>query len=435
MTVQKKRPLSVLTTLLFLAITFFLLTQHSLQRTTPTYPPLPRTYDVIVVGGGLAGDLAALAAAEAGVDVLCLQSNGRIGSAPYPPLFWAAGTPQQAEAEVEYLPETMAVEIYKGGGERGSFAQILALSLESAAGLKWLETLSGEAFHLADGNGLHKAHDAFIHVATSKIRQLAAARVLDYTADLLPLRLLVAKEKVTGLQVRSAAGEEEIYARAVILADGGYGANMEMLATYAKVTGVAARLDGGQQGTGLRLAWEAGAQTTGLGRIVLHAVLPATGMHVSNEDVANAFLFAEGGQPVENSGEIIQLLQQNRGLLFAVFSGASREEKLPTTEVADIEQLAAVLAADKTVLAEALPGLQFPCRAAALALMAYLPGGLLVTDKYEVKGSDGPIDGLYAAGEGTAGIQGAGSLPELYLTEAVLGARLAGRNAAAYARR
>ncbi|NLN07937.1 MAG: FAD-binding protein [Firmicutes bacterium] len=435
MTVQKKHPLSVLTTLLLVAVTCYLLARHSLQRTSPTYPPLPRTYDVIVVGGGLAGDLAALAAAEEGVDVLCLQSDGRTGSAPYPPLFWAAGTPQQVEAGVEYLPETMAMEIYAGGGERGSFAQILALSLESAAGLEWLENLCGEVFLLAGNNGLHKAQDSFLRDTTPKIRRLAAAKVLDYTADLLPVRLLKNEEKVTGLQVRTNAGEEEIYARAVILADGGYGGNKEMLAAYAQVTGVAARLDGGQQGAGLKLALEAGAQTVGLGRVVLHAVVPATGMHVNNEDVTNAFLFAAGGQLVENNAEIDLLLQQNRGLLFAVFSGESREERLPTATVADLDELASVLAAKPGSLAEVLPKLEFPCRAAAITLVAYLPGGLLVTEKYQVRGGSGPITGLYAAGEGTAGIQGDGSLPELYLTEAVIGALLAGRNAAAYARR
>jgi len=108
---------------------------------------------------------------------------------------------------------------------------------------------------------------------------------------------------------------------------------------------------------------------------------------------------------------------------------------LPAAAVADSEELAAVLQADPGSLADTLPRLHFPCRVAALALVAYLPGGMLVTEEYQVRGDHGSITGLYAAGEGTAGIHGAGSLPELYLTETVISARLAGRNAAAYARR
>ncbi|HHX74851.1 MAG TPA: FAD-binding protein, partial [Firmicutes bacterium] len=96
MTVSKKNPFAVIPPLLLAALTCFLLARYSLQHVSPGYPPLPRTYDVIVVGGGLAGDLTALATAEAGVDVLYLPSGEGTGSPPYPPLFWAAGTPQQA---------------------------------------------------------------------------------------------------------------------------------------------------------------------------------------------------------------------------------------------------------------------------------------------------------------------------------------------------
>ena len=48
-------------------------------------------------------------------------------------------------------------------------------------------------------------------------------------------------------------------------------------------------------------------------------------------------------------------------------------------------------------------------------------------------GQQGALPGLYAAGELTEGLQGRQALPELFLTEAVVSAKIAGEQAAQWA--
>ena len=70
--------------------------------------------------------------------------------------------------------------------------------------------------------------------------------------DWLPLRLKQQERRITGLVVRTAEGEEEeISARAVVLADGGFAGNEELLQDYAGLSGVRPRLEGGHHGIGL----------------------------------------------------------------------------------------------------------------------------------------------------------------------------------------
>jgi succinate dehydrogenase/fumarate reductase flavoprotein subunit len=70
-----------------------------------------------------------------------------------------------------------------------------------------------------------------------------------------------------------------------------------------------------------------------------------------------------------------------------------------------------------------------------LGTIALLPGGIEVDEQYRVMAAGGPIPGLYAAGELTAGIHGRASITDLILAEEVISGRLAGRAAAGYARR
>ena len=52
---------------------------------------------------------------------------------------------------------------------------------------------------------------------------------------------------------------------------------------------------------------------------------------------------------------------------------------------------------------------------------------------YNVMGQQGALPGLYAAGELTEGLHGRQALPELFLTEAVVSAKIAGEQAAQWA--
>jgi succinate dehydrogenase/fumarate reductase flavoprotein subunit len=48
--------------------------------------------------------------------------------------------------------------------------------------------------------------------------------------------------------------------------------------------------------------------------------------------------------------------------------------------------------------------------------------------------ADGILEGLFAAGEITAGMHGVKAIPSFYFADFIIGARLAGQEAAAWAR-
>ena len=94
-----------------------------------------------------------------------------------------------------------------------------------------------------------------------------------------------------------------------------------------------------------------------------------------------------------------------------------------------------VLKTKAETLAPAVEELQPPYRVAAVGLLALTPGGLAVDEKYCVRGEKEAIKGLYAAGEITGGLHGSTAQPELFWAECVVSSYLAGKNAAAWARR
>jgi fumarate reductase flavoprotein subunit len=62
------------------------------------------------------------------------------------------------------------------------------------------------------------------------------------------------------------------------------------------------------------------------------------------------------------------------------------------------------------------------------------PGGLVIDAGARVEGAKGPIPGLYAAGEVTGGVLGRRCLEGTGLSSAVVFGRIAGENAARYAK-
>jgi heterodisulfide reductase subunit A-like polyferredoxin len=61
------------TTLILLVVTIFFLSRYSMLNEAPPRQNLPQSVDVVVVGSGLTGNLAAIAAAQEGVQVLYIN--------------------------------------------------------------------------------------------------------------------------------------------------------------------------------------------------------------------------------------------------------------------------------------------------------------------------------------------------------------------------
>jgi fumarate reductase flavoprotein subunit len=82
-----------------------------------------------------------------------------------------------------------------------------------------------------------------------------------------------------------------------------------------------------------------------------------------------------------------------------------------------------------------LEGIAAPYSYAIVGVVALTPGGLATDSRFRVLGPDGPIEGLFAAGETAAGLHGERVIVDLFFTADTAGPRLAGQEAAQLARR
>lgn len=428
---------------ILLAVIVFLLVRFSLHASDYQYPPLPRSVDVIVLGGGITGATAALSAAEAGVDVFYLYQDepDKGGFPAFSPAFWVSGARAQQEAEQDYSAETMAAAIYEQTQETGNANLILSLSKRSSLSLAWLENKTGVPFSVFaepesnPGLLLPQRGEAAQFVNQALLEQ-AAGSVIEFNSRLQPVQLLIENAKVQGLVVQSANGDQlKILARAIILADGGYGSNQSLLKELAGISEVTPRLEGGHRGTGLLLAMAAGAKTSYLDSVTLLPVFLPTGEPVSKEVFPAAVVFNAVGEKVAPGDDLAQTIIDAGGRLFIIHGSQAPQSRRNFNQINDVHSLASGLGLALEKTAALVGELTAPYFVAVAKAVALTPGGLVVDRQMRVFTADGAVGGLYAAGEITAGIHGNSAISSLVFSEAITNGLIAGEQAAGWARR
>ena len=276
---------------------------------------------------------------------------------------------------------------------------------------------------------------------------------------------------VTG--VAADGSKLTVNADAVILATGGFGANLDMVVSYKpELAGFMTTNAAGIQGQGIVMAQALGAATVDMGQIQIHPTVEANtasliteGLRGDGAILVNAegkrFIDEVGTRDVVSAAEIAQpgsfgYLIVDQAMVDASNVIQGYIKKGFTTQGDTYEALAKELGMDEAAFAETMntwnacveaksdaefgrTSFANPLNTAPFYAIKVTPGvhhtmgGLKINSETQVLTEDGSaIPGLFAAGEVTGGVHGANRLGGNAVADFVVFGRIAAESAASY---
>ena len=448
------------------------------------------TVPVLIVGGGAAGCVAALAAKDAGVEPLVVERDDRpSGSTGMSQgLFCAAGTKSQAAKGVHDDGDRFLADIL--AKTRGETDPVIARAIAEGSGpaLDWLVADHGlpweldARFRAAYGNSVERVHGWPGHGGDDMI-QLLHRKLADAGIDVLfsaKLVEIVAGQAggVVGAQFERPDGSRErIGCKAMILASGGFAANADKVRRFMPEAAVA-KHNGheGNRGDGIWLAEALGAAVGDMGSYQGYAMLTdpqgisvPPGVIIEGGILVNTLgrRFVDEMQDI--AGMVHPVMAQPGGTAWVIFDAGIEQRcaHIPETialldlnaaKAADtVEALAEAIGVDAEALGASLGdaraaqahgapdaigriwGTDRPPAAPFRALkvcgaLYHTQGGLQIDGEARVVRTDGSgFSNLFAAGGAARGVSGPSSwgyLPAMGLCAAVTLGRIAGQSAA-----
>ncbi len=494
-----------------------------------------RSCDIVIVGAGGAGMTAAIVAADAGKKVVIVESQSMAGGnsvratggmnagktayqdentfgeeAGVEKTLKSAADSYADNAAVTELAQTVtaqwqayqanpegyfdSVELMEldtmiGGKAVNDVELVKALCANSAEAIDWLTTIGANLTSVGSFGGasvkrIHRPVDAdgkTISVGTYIVPVLEKAcqdRGVEFLFDTTAqsLRTDESTGAVTGVNaVTKDGGNVIVNAKAVILATGGFGANLEMVASYKpELEGFMTTNAPGAQGQGIAMAEAIGAATVDMDQIQIHptvqfdtAALITEGLRGDGAILVNAegkrFIDEVGTRDVVSAAEIAQTgsyswLVVDQAMVDKSSVIAGYIKKGLTVTGADYAELAAAMGVDADAFAatmeawnacvESKTDAEFgrtsfanPLNTApyyavkVTAGVHHTMGGLKINTATEVLNVNGEvIPGLYAAGEVTGGVHGANRLGGNAVADFIVFGRIAGASAVEYAK-
>ena len=489
--------------------------------------------DVVVIGAGGAGMTAAMTAADAGQKVVILESQAMVGgnSARATGGMNAAKTVYQDENEFDQaagVEKTLATAAEKYADNEtitalaktvseqwaayqanptGYFDSVELMELDTMVGGKGIndpelvKTLcegTADAIDWLDENGitLHNV-SSFGGASVKRIHRPVneEGKVVSVGAYMIPLLqencekrgidivlnttvdtiLTDANGAAVGVSGTDKDGNTVVVnAKSVILATGGFGANLDMVTQYKpELAGFMTTNAAGAQGQGIEMATAIGAGTVDMDQIQIHptveantAALITEGLRGDGAILVNAngerFIDEVGTRDVVSAAEIAQpgsyswlIVDQAMADASSVIQGYIKKGYTKTG--ATYEELAKELDIDPAAFANTMetwngyveakndpdfgrtsfanPLNNGPYYAIKVtAGVHHTMGGVTINSATEVLKKDGTvIPGLFAAGEVTGGVHGANRLGGTAVADFVVFGRIAGESAANYA--
>ncbi len=490
------------------------------------------TCDVVIVGAGGAGMSAALQAVDSGVEsVIIVEKAGSTGgntsratggmnaakTAAQDKNTWSDATTTAvektiADAKANYgdtlgdliatveeqfeaykanptgyfdSPELFALDTMVGGKGINNLDLVMTLTENSAEAIDWLATKN--AF-LVDVGSFGGASVMRIHRALTdegKTTPVGSYLVKVFTEDIgaedkIDLRLntaatelVVTDGKVTGVKVTTENGDYTIHAKAVILASGGFGADLDRVAEYQPgLKGFVTTNAPTITGDGIDMAVAIGAATVDMDQIQIHPSVYTETAALITEGIRGdgAILVNQSGERFVNELETRDVvsaaeLAQEGGYAYTIVDQKMMDNSATyagyytkgyALKGETVAELAEAMGTDAATLEktlndwnaavdaqndEAFGRLSFAQKLDTAPYYAikvapgihHTMGGLKINTAAEVLTEDGTaIPGLYAAGEVTGGVHGANRLGGNAVADIVIFGRIAAQSAAAY---
>lgn len=440
--------------------------------------------DVVVIGAGGAGMTAAITAHEAGKEVILLEKMPYAGGNTTKSTggMNAAETSVQAELGIEDSVQTFIDDTMTGGKNVNDLALVTTMAENSAEAIDWLASIGAPLPEVSFSGGatnkrIHRPEGGaavgpyLVEKLLAKIGEDEISLLYNTEAT----ELIVEDGAVTGVKATGDGVRYTINAKAVVLATGGFGANLEMCAAYSPdLAGFVTTNSPCATGDGIKMAEAVGAATVDMGQIQIHpTVYQATSLMVT-ESVrgGGAILVNASGERFVDEMETRDVVSaaeiaQEGGYAYLVFDQAQRDnlsaidsyvsngltvqadtiEDLATQMGVDASNLQATVEAWNQAVAEQndeafgrTTGMDVDISVAPFYAIQIAPGihhtmgGVKIDTTASVISVDGePIPGLFAAGEVTGGVHGANRIGGNAVADIIVFGRIAGQSAADYA--
>ena len=467
--------------------------EHAVQ---PAAEGLADSYDVVVVGTGGAGFTAAISAANKGKSVLLMEKLGIYGGSTSlsggemaVPGNWI-----QVQEGIEDSPELMTEDMLVGGDNIGDPDLVATICNNVYDAAQWLTFEGGVAWehnqlffggHSVKRSIIPKGHkgNAMTTKLTERAQGIANLTLVDNTKA---TELVVTDGAVTGIKAENTVTGDtyEFACKAVVLASGGFGSNVEMReqanpdfgAQFNSTDSV------GAQGDGLTMASAIGAELIDMDLIQTYPICDVdTGALIYLDDMRldeRTIMFnKEGERFVEelDRRDVLSnaILAQTDERAYEIWDQAAADETgvvdIHHDEYENLTSRGLCVAADTIeeacepfgIDAEALKatierwngfvdagadedfnyrGEMRKIETPPYYIVVYKPavhytmGGLHInTDAQVLDTAGNPIPGLYAAGEVAGHKMGTNRLGSTSMSDIYTFGRIAGNNAADYA--
>ena len=438
---------------------------------------------VVVIGAGGAGMTAAIMLKQAGVDFILLEKMPYVGGNTTKATggMNAAETHYQKEQGIEDSVAQFVEDTMKGGHNLNDPALVQTLAENSSAAIDWLDTIGAPLPKVSFSGGatnqrIHAPEDGsgvgnyLVDKFSAKLAELGIEPMLNTKATV----LISDNGTISAVSAESADKRYYIKAKAVIMATGGFGANMEMITQYRPdLEGTVTTNAPGATGDGIKMARGVGAVLVDMNQIQLHPTVEQTTSMLITESVRGdgAILVNAKGERFINELETRDVvsageLAQEGQFAWIIFDQHLRDnlkaiEKYVknnlTVQADTIEGLAELIEVEPAVLAKTLADwneivankndTQFgrttgmnddlstpPYYAIKVAPgIHHTMGGIKINTKAEALDYYGnPVPGLFAAGEVTGGVHGGNRLGGNAVADIVIFGRIAAQSAIEY---